>query len=70
MILLNKEKGIAKNINNIAASEIYYDENRYTIFVYIDFATKEQIRKIKNEFIKYIDLNNMQETYKSIVVYS
>lgn len=70
MIQIKPENEIAKKINAIFSSQIYYDYSRFTLFIYADGATKEQVQKIKEITLNYIDLTNMQATYRNITVYS
>lgn len=70
MIKLNQENHICKLINSIKPSEIYYDKNRFTLFIYADNATEAEKAKMRIVFLNYIDLNNLQEVYSKIVIYS
>lgn len=70
MIKLSLKNHICELINRIKPSEIYYDKVKFTLFVYSDNATAEERRKMQTVFLNYIDLNNLQQTYSKMVIYS
>lgn len=70
MIKMKDNNQIVKNINKIVKCEIYYDADRFTLFVYTLNATKEQIQKIKNVFADYVDRTNSSITYEKLTIYS
>lgn len=70
MIKLNQKNHICKLMNRIKPSEIYYDKNRFTLFIYVDNVTEAERAKMRIAFLNYIDLNNSQEVYNKMVIYS
>lgn len=70
MIKFDSKNRLYELINNIKKSEIYYDTNRFIIFVYSDNATEEERRKMQLAFLNYVDLSNLQPAYNKMVIYS
>lgn len=61
---------IVKKINEIIPSDIFYDKERFTLFVYAFGCTEEQKQKIKNCFLSYIDRENLEMVYNKLTIYS
>lgn len=67
---MKENNQIVKNINKITKCEIYYDADRFTLFVYAFDATKEQIQRIKNAFAAYVDRIDASTIYEKLTIYS
>lgn len=70
MIKMQDNNQIVKEICKVIKCDIFYDKERFTLFVYAFDATKEQIQRIKNIFTSYVDRNNLQTVYERLTIYS
>lgn len=70
MIKMKENNQIVKSTNEIAKCEIYYDADRFTLFVYAFNATRAQIQRIKNVFVSYVDRTNTSAIYEKLTIYS
>lgn len=70
MIKMKEDNQIVKEISKIMKCDIFYDKERFTLFIYAFDATKEQRQKIKNTFISYVDQTNANTIYEKLTIYS
>lgn len=70
MIKMQENNQIVKEIYKVVKCNIFYDKERFILFVYAFDATKEQVQKIKNIFTSYVDRNNLQTVYERLTIYS
>ena len=57
MIRMSENNELFKKLSKVKSCEIFYDEERFKLFVYTDGATSENVKRMQFLFLNHIDTN-------------